>query len=223
VPGRPRAVARPGLGGPRPPHPPRGPVVRGALARGAPGAPVGAGAHRDRAGGAHRPRARPGVPHRRPHRRGPPGPGRPARAGTPARPDGAGGDRAAPPAVVVSDEHPPPGSQAHRDAPTLELPAVRSGLPEAELRALVRALGVPHREIEQAAVEGTLVMLAIDRLALPQELRYDVAGAAEATGLQPEEVRHIWRSLGFPEPADGEVVFSEVDVRNMRAVADLMA
>lgn len=123
----------------------------------------------------------------------------------------------------MSDEHPPPGSQAHRDAPTLELPAVRSGLPEAELRALVRALGVPHREIEQAAVEGTLVMLAIDRLALPQELRYDVAGAAEATGLQPEEVRHIWRSLGFPEPADGEVVFSEVDVRNLRAVADLMA
>lgn len=109
-----------------------------------------------------------------------------------------------------------------RDAPTLEMPAIGSSIPEAELRALVRALGVPHREIEQAAADGTLVMLAIDHLALPQEFRYDVAAAAERTGLDEASLRHIWRSLGFPEPHAGEVVFSDVDVQNMRAVAELM-
>lgn len=123
----------------------------------------------------------------------------------------------------MSDRDPSPDDRVARDAPTLELPAVRSGLPAEDLHDLVRALGVPPREIEQAAAEGALLVLAIERLALPQAFRYDVRGAAEATGLREDEVRHIWRSLGFPEPADGEVVFSEVDVRNLRSVAELMA
>jgi adenylate cyclase len=109
-----------------------------------------------------------------------------------------------------------------REDPTLEMPAVRHGVPEEELLALLRALGVPHDEIDRAEADGTLVMLAIDHLALGQELRYDVAAAAERTGLTEDDVRHIWRSLGFPEPADGEVVFSDQDVANMRGVAELM-
>ena len=109
-----------------------------------------------------------------------------------------------------------------REAPTLEMPVVRLGVPEEELLALLRALGVPHDEIEQAEADGTLVMLAIDHLALGQEIRYDVGAVAGQTGLTEEDVRHIWRSLGFPEPADDEVVFSDQDVLNMRAVAELM-
>jgi adenylate cyclase len=119
---------------------------------------------------------------------------------------------------VLADEL----DDAARSAPTLEMPAVRQGVPEEELRALLRALGLPHDEIERAQADGTLVMLAIDHLALGQELRYDVHGAAEETGLTADDVRHIWRSLGFPEPADDEVVFSDQDVHNMRAVAELM-
>ena len=66
------------------------------------------------------------------------------------------------------------------------------------------------------------MLLAIDRLALGQELRYDVAAACEGTGLPEEELRHIWRSLGFPDPPAGEPVFSDVDLGNLAAVADLM-
>ena len=66
------------------------------------------------------------------------------------------------------------------------------------------------------------MLLAIDRLALGQELRYDVAAACEGTGLPEEELRHIWRSLGFPDPQPGEPVFSDVDLGNLAAVADLM-
>ncbi len=91
-----------------------------------------------------------------------------------------------------------------------------------ELVQLLQALDVPAEEIEQAVADGALVLLAIDRLALGQELRYDVAAAAALTQLPEEELRHIWRSLGFPEPGAGEQVFSDVDVANFTAVAELL-
>jgi adenylate cyclase len=96
------------------------------------------------------------------------------------------------------------------------------GPPVAEMVALLRALDVPDDEIRQAQRDGTLVLLAIDKLALGQELRYDLVAACEGTGLPEEELRHIWRSLGFPDPQPGEVTFSDVDLGNLAAVADLM-
>jgi adenylate cyclase len=94
--------------------------------------------------------------------------------------------------------------------------------PTDELVALLRGLGVPDEEIRQAQEDGVLVLLAIDRLALGQELRYDITAACEGTNLPEEELRHIWRSLGFPEPQPGEIVFTDVDLGNLAAVADLM-
>jgi adenylate cyclase len=94
--------------------------------------------------------------------------------------------------------------------------------PVAELVALLRAYGVSDDEIEQAKEDQHLVLLAIDRLALGQELRYDLAAACDGTGLPEEELRHIWRSLGFPDPKPGEKIFSDVDLGNLAAVADLM-
>jgi len=96
------------------------------------------------------------------------------------------------------------------------------GPPVDELVNLLRALGVSTTEIRQAQDDGMLVLLAIDKLALGQDLRYDLAAACEGTGLPEEELRHIWRSLGFPDPQPGEVIFSEVDLGNLAAVADLM-
>lgn len=96
------------------------------------------------------------------------------------------------------------------------------GPPVDELVNLLRALGVSTTEIRQAQDDGMLVLLAIDKLALGQDLRYDLAAACEGTGLPEEELRHIWRSLGFPDPQPGEAIFSEVDLGNLAAVADLM-
>jgi adenylate cyclase len=96
------------------------------------------------------------------------------------------------------------------------------GHPVAELVALLRALDVPDEEIRRAQRDGTLVLLAIDKLALGQDLRYDLAAACEGTGLPEEELRHIWRSLGFPDPQPGELIFSDVDLGNLAAVVDLM-
>lgn len=91
-----------------------------------------------------------------------------------------------------------------------------------ELVQVLQALGVPSPEIERAAAEGSLVLLAIERLAVGQELKYDVAHAAEIIQLPEDELRHIWRSLGFPDPTTGERVFSDVDVVNFSAVAKLL-
>ena len=95
-------------------------------------------------------------------------------------------------------------------------------LPVSELVALLRAFGAGEQEIEQAEADGTLVLLAIDRLALGQELLYDVDEASERIGLPEDEVRHLWRSLGFPDPPPGEKVFAQTDVDNLAAVASLM-
>jgi adenylate cyclase len=91
-----------------------------------------------------------------------------------------------------------------------------------EIVAMLRAFGVPPDEIDRADHEGQLVLLAIDRLALGQELRYTVQEACDGTGLPEEELRHIWRSLGFPDPPSDERLFSDVDLGNLAAVADLM-
>jgi adenylate cyclase len=91
-----------------------------------------------------------------------------------------------------------------------------------ELVLILQAFGVPAADIAQAQADGTLVLLAIERLALGQELRYDIAAAMTATGLPEEELRHIWRSLGFPDPPAGEAIFSDVDLGNLAAVADLI-
>jgi adenylate cyclase len=95
-------------------------------------------------------------------------------------------------------------------------------LPVEELVALLRAFGAPEDDIARAEADGTLVLLALDRLALGQELEYDLAEACERIGLPEDEVRHLWRSLGFPDPPPDERLFTQVDVDNLTAVAGLM-
>jgi adenylate cyclase len=106
--------------------------------------------------------------------------------------------------------------------PTLRLPAV--GAPaDPQLRALLHDLGVDADELARAEADGTLPLLAIERLALDQDLRYDIVEAAEASGLGVDRISQMWRSLGFPVPGADDKVFSDVDVANFRAVAQLLA
>jgi adenylate cyclase len=71
-------------------------------------------------------------------------------------------------------------------------------------------------------VDGSFVLLAIEQVALGQELEYDLAEACSRSGLPEEELRHIWRSLGFPDPPPGEQIFTQVDVANLASVAELL-
>jgi adenylate cyclase len=94
--------------------------------------------------------------------------------------------------------------------------------PTSELKELLGAIGVPAEDIAKAEAEASLLLLAMDRLALGQDLRYDVAAAVARTQLPEEELRHMWRSLGFPDPPADEPVFSDADLANFAAVAELM-
>jgi adenylate cyclase len=105
--------------------------------------------------------------------------------------------------------------------PTLRLPAV--GPPtDPQLRVLLTGLGVDADELARAEADGTLPLLALERLALDQDLRYDIVEAAEASGLGVDRISQVWRSLGFPVPGADDEVFSDVDVANFRAVAQLL-
>ena len=83
--------------------------------------------------------------------------------------------------------------------------------------------GAATRRSARPRRDGVLVLLAIDkprpRAGAPLRHRRRVR---RAPGLPEEELRHIWRSLGFPDPTPGEAVFSDVDLGNLAAVADLM-
>jgi adenylate cyclase len=102
-------------------------------------------------------------------------------------------------------------------------PEVPSGpLSPEEMAGVVRAFGASEEEVRRAVADGTLSLLAIDLLALGQEVRYDLAQACDKAELPEDDVRHIWRSLGFPDPPAGEVMFTQVDVDNLAAVAQLL-
>lgn len=91
------------------------------------------------------------------------------------------------------------------------------------VRGVLRSLGVDEDELHQAEAEGRLLLLGIERMMLVDEARYDIETTAQRTGLTIERTRQIWRSLGFADPEPGELVFNDLDVRNLSAVSELIA
>src|SRR5215471_21663978 len=73
--------------------------------------------------------------------------------------------------------------------------------------------GVREEEIEAAAAQGTLPLLVLDALMFPERPRYDEASLVEMAGVDPEYARALWRAMGFPMVAEGEVTFYEDDLR----------
>ena len=136
----------------------RSPLLRRALARRASGAPLGPG-RRARSGSAPRPSTRPGrAPSGGARRSSPRSRSRSARRrGGPDHP----GHHRADARGIDRDPHRAPERRAAGAAPGLDVPA---------------------DEIAQAEADGTLALLAIERLALGQELRYDLEGACARHG-----------------------------------------
>jgi adenylate cyclase len=53
--------------------------------------------------------------------------------------------------------------------------------------------------------------------------RYDRAGAAGAAGVPLATATRLWRAMGFPEPGDDEVLFTDADVEALRTAEWLRA
>jgi len=87
------------------------------------------------------------------------------------------------------------------------------------LRSFLGSMGLTDEELAHADEEGTLGLLAVERLVLPEPVRYDQAEAAAAAAIPIEAVAHLWRALGFPDPRPGEAIYTDTDVNMMRTVA----
>lgn len=91
------------------------------------------------------------------------------------------------------------------------------------VRDMLLAAGCTQEELAQAEREGTLPLLAVDRLMVPEVARYDLAEVASLTGLAVDKVRQLWRTLGYPVPRQDEVAFTDADVEILAEVGRLMA
>ncbi|MGJ9585294.1 adenylate/guanylate cyclase domain-containing protein [Actinotignum sp. GS-2025e] len=79
----------------------------------------------------------------------------------------------------------------------------------------------PRNEPQPAETEGTAFSAYMEHLegGLP---RYTLRQAAELTNMDTEGVRRFWLALGFPSivDEDSELVFTDGDIRAMRAMAE---
>jgi adenylate cyclase len=82
--------------------------------------------------------------------------------------------------------------------------------------------GVPPEDIETAQDRGTLELLAVERLLIPDEKKYSLEQTSTDLGFDREQLQHFWRALGFPDPKPEEKVFTDTDVANFRLVKHLL-
>lgn len=82
-------------------------------------------------------------------------------------------------------------------------------------RSLIEA-GASEDDIERAAAEGWLPVLALDRILMPGVPKYDLAALAREAGTDTPTAARIWRSLGFPDMPVGIAAFTDQDVEMLR-------
>jgi adenylate cyclase len=90
------------------------------------------------------------------------------------------------------------------------------------LADLLRAEGVEEAEIAEADRNHHLSLLVMERLARPERSVYDLDEMAVATGLTPELISRMWRSLGLTVPRAGDRAFNEADVDLLGTVGRLL-
>lgn len=85
------------------------------------------------------------------------------------------------------------------------------------------AAGVSDEELAAATAVGTLELLAIERLVIPDKPEFTLEQVAEQVGIPAELIAVVWRALGFPDPRPDEAQFTEFDVATLRRTAELVA
>jgi adenylate cyclase len=91
------------------------------------------------------------------------------------------------------------------------------------VREMLAAQGVSEDELDEARRDGTLPLMAVERLILPTAPVHDLAAVTELTGLSAADIGKIWRMLGYPLPRSGEKAFTETDVELLGLIGEFMA
>src|SRR5581483_9202452 len=79
------------------------------------------------------------------------------------------------------------------------------------IRSFLRDKGVSPADIDTAEAEGSLHLLVLEHLILPEPPVYTPVQVAERVGMPLERVRQYWRNLGFPDVPDDTVAFTDYD------------
>jgi adenylate cyclase len=85
-----------------------------------------------------------------------------------------------------------------------------------DLRRFLLDAGASDEDIDRAVVEGWLPLLALDRLATPGHATHDVAEVAALADSDEDELRRVWRAVGFPDVPEGLAAFTDTDVEAAR-------
>ena len=91
------------------------------------------------------------------------------------------------------------------------------------LRRFLRRRGASPTEIEQAARDGFVALLTLDRTVVPGARRYTQAEVAAKAGTDVETARAVWRAIGFPDLPDDLPAFTDADVAALRGFTERLA
>lgn len=94
--------------------------------------------------------------------------------------------------------------------------------PDGPMVRLLRSIGVSDVEIADAAAHGHLELLCLERLVLPDRQDRDLGEVTSVTGLSPDLVRQLRRSLGFVEAEGPDRLYGDVDVEVLESIGALL-
>ena len=83
--------------------------------------------------------------------------------------------------------------------------------------------GATEAEIEAAAGDDMLDLLAADRLLVPAERRYTVDDVSSLTTMPPDLSRKFWRALGFADVVASDAVFTDLDIEAIQIFQTMVA
>lgn len=90
--------------------------------------------------------------------------------------------------------------------------------PSRRLRRFLLRRGATHADIERAAREEWLSLLAFDKILMPGRPRFTQEQIARRADVDPSDAGRIWRALGFPDVPPDMPIFNDEDVRALRTL-----
>lgn len=92
----------------------------------------------------------------------------------------------------------------------------------AALRGIADRFGVDVGVLRDAVTDGTIDLVLLEHLAMPEPARYTQGDIESISGLG-DDARRFWRALGFPDPHPDELLFTAEDLEMLQFVEAILA
>jgi adenylate cyclase len=89
-----------------------------------------------------------------------------------------------------------------------------------ELLEHLQADGIPLEELKQAAAEGRLALIPVERVLEGEGPRYDIGEVADKSGLDREFFEEVLRAMGIARPEPDEKRFTDADIDAARRIRE---